>query len=137
MPLRTARSLQLSRRFGLWPGIVNVPIQATMDYVSAVIEALHAGGFSRVLLPATHGSRGEMGKCVSREIFRKSGKDYRHTDIRTTLFDDDLPAILETIEEVVEEMKGIPSLFAAYQQEMDALHHEKPWDQEGIWTKTV
>jgi len=193
-----------------WPGTVNISTQVTMDYVTAVIEALHAGGFNRVLLMASHGPWGEMGKCVSREIFRKTGKvvphiaplwtlqdrfkekgipamedgvilgaleilgyhgvynpetkeegplefpseligplkklglsvpwlfgkDYQHTGIRKTLSYDNLPAILETIHELVKEMKDIPALFAAYQQEMDTLNRERPWDREDIWTKT-
>lgn len=63
---------------GPWPGTVDIPNRATMDYVQAVVMALLKGGFKRVVILGSHGPLGAMMQCVLRDVFQATGQAVLH-----------------------------------------------------------
>jgi creatinine amidohydrolase/Fe(II)-dependent formamide hydrolase-like protein len=63
---------------GPWPGTVDISNRATIDYVQAVITALHRNGFRRVVVVGSHGPLGAMMQCVLRDVFQATGRSVLH-----------------------------------------------------------
>jgi creatinine amidohydrolase/Fe(II)-dependent formamide hydrolase-like protein len=63
---------------GPWPGTVDISNRATIDYVQAVVMALLKGGFTRVVILASHGPLGAMMQCVIRDVFQATGHAVLH-----------------------------------------------------------
>ncbi|NLF32937.1 MAG: creatininase family protein [Planctomycetes bacterium] len=63
---------------GPWPGTVDIPNRATIDYVQAVVGALLKNGFKRVVVVGSHGPLAAMMQCVIRDVFQATGQAVLH-----------------------------------------------------------
>lgn len=63
---------------GPWPGTIDIPVDVTQSYVSAVAQSLIKNGFKRIVLVSSHGPMGFMLPNVIRDIFQKTGEVVIH-----------------------------------------------------------
>jgi creatinine amidohydrolase/Fe(II)-dependent formamide hydrolase-like protein len=61
-----------------WPGTVDIPVDVTVNYISAVVQALQKNGFKRVVLCGSHGPLNFILENVVRDIFQKTGQVALH-----------------------------------------------------------
>ncbi|MFW6155042.1 MAG: creatininase family protein [Planctomycetota bacterium] len=56
-----------------WPGTVSITPRETLDYVVAVVRAIHDNGFDKVVLVSLHGPSNAMISLALREVFEVDG----------------------------------------------------------------
>jgi hypothetical protein len=57
-----------------WPGTVSIMPRETLDYVIAVIRAIHENGFRKLVLVSLHGPSDAMLSVAMREVFELDGE---------------------------------------------------------------